>query len=130
MPHTCHAHGCNAEVPPKMFMCKPHWFRLRKPLQKAIWAEYRPGQERDKNPSDRYLAVQQLAVAEMAYKDHTAAVRKLAGQREASAEPDAMVTAIIRPYLLAAMAAAGRAIHAGAGDPLMGLLPNLPAVTP
>lgn len=55
-PHTCHWPGCEKQVPPAMWGCKPHWFRLPKPLRDAIWREYRPGQEKDKNPSERYIA--------------------------------------------------------------------------
>lgn len=127
MPHHCHAHGCTREVPPKMFMCKPHWFRLRAAMQRAIWREYRPGQERDKNPSQRYLAVQRLAVAEVAFIERLAAQQKLKdpGQRERAA---AETSKVMAPYLLAAMSARATAIKAGDGDPLEGLVPNLPAV--
>ncbi len=68
MRHHCHAHGCEVAVPPKMFMCRSHWYSLRKPLRDAIWREYRPGQENDKQASARYLAVQRRAVAEVAFK--------------------------------------------------------------
>lgn len=44
MSHTCHAIGCNTNVPPEMFMCKPHWFSLPQRLRNRIWATYRPGQ--------------------------------------------------------------------------------------
>lgn len=76
MTHECHAHGCNVEVPPKLFMCKPHWYSLRKKIRDAIWDEYRPGQETDKNPSERYMAVQQRAVAEVAYREFGMSVTK------------------------------------------------------
>lgn len=66
MSHTCHAHGCDVPILPRQFMCRKHWFMLRKPMQRAIWREYREGQEVDKNPSLRYLAVQQRAVSEVA----------------------------------------------------------------
>ena len=94
-----------------MFMCRAHWFKLRKPMQKAIWREYRPGQERDKNPSQRYLAVQRLAVAEVAFRPN-----------------DAKSLEVMKPYLVASMQARVQAIREGAGDPLQGLLPNLPEV--
>jgi hypothetical protein len=68
MPHTCHAYGCVVRVPPALFMCKPHWFSLRKPLRDAIWRMYRPGQEDDKKPSASYMAVQRRAVGELAFK--------------------------------------------------------------
>jgi hypothetical protein len=43
-----------------MWGCKPHWFKLPKVLRDAIWAAYRPGQEIDKKPSDRYIATAAL----------------------------------------------------------------------
>jgi hypothetical protein len=60
--HTCHARPCNVEIPPKMFMCKRHWFMLPKTMRDAIWANYRPGQEIDKEPSAKYLEVAMAAV--------------------------------------------------------------------
>lgn len=66
--HTCHAHGCDTRVPAKLFMCRGHWFSLPKPIQRAIWREYRRGQERDKTPSAAYMAVQQYAVSVVAFK--------------------------------------------------------------
>lgn len=61
MAHTCHAHGCAVAVPPKMFMCRKHWFTLPKGMRDAIWAEYVPGQEVTKTPSAAYLEVAQAA---------------------------------------------------------------------
>ena len=55
MAHKCHAYNCSVSVPPKMFMCKRHWFMVPAPLRRAIWATYREGQEVDKNPSDAYI---------------------------------------------------------------------------
>jgi len=60
--HTCHARNCTRAVPPKMFMCLKHWRMVPKPLQQAIWATYRPGQEQDKNPSEAYLHVARQAI--------------------------------------------------------------------
>ena len=60
--HTCHAHGCDTEVPPRLFMCRRHWYRLPKPYRDAIWAAYRPGQENDKRPSRAYLAAARAAI--------------------------------------------------------------------
>ena len=57
MSHTCHWPGCEREVPPAMWGCREHWFKLPKPLRDAIWKEYRHGQEITKTPSARYLAV-------------------------------------------------------------------------
>lgn len=53
--HTCHWPGCTTQVPPAMWGCKPHWFKLPQHLRNRIWAAYRPGQEKDMNPSQAYL---------------------------------------------------------------------------
>ena len=58
--HTCHWTNCQREVPPSMWGCKEHWFKLPKPLRDAIWQEYRPGQEVSKTPSARYLIVAKM----------------------------------------------------------------------
>ena len=55
--HTCHWPGCERQVPPAMWGCKPHWFALPQSLRDQIWKEYRPGQEQDGTPSVRYVAV-------------------------------------------------------------------------
>lgn len=70
--HTCHAYGCKTPVPPRRFMCRGHWRALPKDLQDAIWREYRPGQEVDKKPSARYMAVQRLAIYALAPNDQIA----------------------------------------------------------
>ncbi len=109
MSHTCHAHGCSLAVPPKMLFCRAHWAKLGKPYQAAIWREYRQGQENDKRPSVRYLAVQRLAVAMVAFKPRS--------------EPAA---AICAQYLAEAETWRQRAMADGAGDPFEGL----PLVSP
>jgi hypothetical protein len=106
MSHTCHAHGCEARVPPAMFACKKHWFALRRATRLAVWREYRPGQEDDKHPSLRYLAVQRFAVGESAFKPHDEAAVRTCAQ-----------------YMLEAQAFRQKAIDAGLGDPLEGLVP-------
>ena len=63
MAHLCHAKGCPAPVPPKMFMCKPHWFMLPKATRDRVWAVYRPGQEITKDPSNAYMDVTTRAIA-------------------------------------------------------------------
>jgi len=88
-----------------MLFCRPHWFKLRAITRNAIWREYRPGQEVDKNPSRRYMAVQRLAVAESAFRPHD--------------EEAARICAI---YLVEAERWAQRAIAAGEGDPLSDLM--------
>lgn len=104
MTHLCHAHGCKKRVPPRMFACKDHWYALRKELRDAIWREYRPGQENDKKPSARYMAVQQRAVAELAFKPN---------------DPEAAETCA--SFIVNSEAWRYRAIQAGEGDPLAGI---------
>jgi hypothetical protein len=60
MRHECHWTGCNRIVPPAMWGCREHWFKLPKLLRDQIWKEYVPGQEITKTPSLRYLAVAAL----------------------------------------------------------------------
>lgn len=57
MSHTCHWPGCTREVPPKMWGCRGHWFRLPGDLRAKVWNAYEPGQEVTKTPSARYIAV-------------------------------------------------------------------------
>ena len=57
--HGCHWPGCDKQVPPAMWGCKPHWFKLPKRLRDRIWLEYRIGQEMDWTPSPDYLAAAQ-----------------------------------------------------------------------
>lgn len=99
--HTCHAHGCGIVIPPRLFMCRQHWYSLSRRLQTAIWREYRSGQERDKKPSLRYLAVAQRAIGELAFLPD-----------------DEQAAAAAAPYLLRAEVFRNRAIGAGGGDPL------------
>lgn len=54
--HTCHWPGCGAQVPPAVWGCRKHWFRLPKHLRDEIWRTFRPGQERTMTPSADYLA--------------------------------------------------------------------------
>lgn len=63
MVHTCHWPGCTAPVPPKMWGCAPHWFRLPHFLRAAVWRHYVPGQEITKTPSVKYLVVAGLVQA-------------------------------------------------------------------
>lgn len=55
MSHHCHALACERPVPPRLHMCAPHWRTVPKPLQRRLWAAYKPGQERRKDPSPAYL---------------------------------------------------------------------------
>lgn len=73
MAHTCPARGCDARLPDKILFCRPHWYALPKPLRDAIWATYRPGQERDGRPSQAYLANVRQAIRVIAAKEGRAA---------------------------------------------------------
>lgn len=53
--HHCHWPGCQRQVPPAMWGCKEHWFKLPTTLRNLIWRTYRPGQEIDMQPSGAYL---------------------------------------------------------------------------
>jgi len=55
--HHCHWPGCGKDVPPAVWGCKEHWFRLPKRLRDRIWATYRIGQEVSMSPSREYLDV-------------------------------------------------------------------------
>lgn len=55
MSHKCHWPDCPKEVPPKIWGCGPHWFKLPRVLRLRIWKEYRPGQEITKTPSAGYI---------------------------------------------------------------------------
>lgn len=55
--HHCHWPGCPRQVPPAMWGCKPHWFKLPQYLRNKIWRAYQPGQEIEGTPSREYLAV-------------------------------------------------------------------------
>lgn len=105
--HTCHAHGCQARVPPAMFMCRMHWFSLRKPMRTAVWRFYRVGQEKDKRPSPSYMAIQRRAVGEVAFKPNDEAAAKIAAA-----------------YIVSSEMWRQRAIAAGEKDPLAGLTEN------
>ncbi len=69
MLHTCHAIGCNRQVPAQAIMCRPHWFMVPKPLREEISLTYRPGHEIDKEPSAEYLDAARRAKQAVAEKE-------------------------------------------------------------
>jgi len=69
MSHTCHAKGCNIEVPPRMFMHRNHWFMLPKAMRDRLWELYVEGQEIRKDPSPEYLAHATACIAYVARKE-------------------------------------------------------------
>lgn len=71
-PHTCHAEGCGVRVPPRMFMCRTHWYMVPKALRDLVWLHYQSGQERLDGtavPSDEYLEVTREAIEVVAGKE-------------------------------------------------------------
>lgn len=69
MAHTCHAIGCNARVPPQMFMCKRHWFMVPQCLRNRIWSTYRPGQCDDWQVSAEYCDAAKESLLAVAQKE-------------------------------------------------------------
>lgn len=55
MKHFCHWLGCGKEVPPRMWGCAFHWYKLPIQIRRKIWRAYHEGQEIEKNPSKEYL---------------------------------------------------------------------------
>lgn len=68
--HRCHWPGCEVEVPPRLWGCCTHWFKLPRRIRDNIWKSYRNGQEEDKNPSFAY--VQAVKAARKWIKDDEA----------------------------------------------------------
>jgi hypothetical protein len=55
--HECHWPGCDKQVPPALWGCREHWYKLPKPLRDRIWKTYQPGQEKTMTPSREYVQV-------------------------------------------------------------------------
>lgn len=67
--HVCHAKKCKVEVPPKMLMCRKHWYMVPKKIQQRVWKHYVPGQEISKTPTRKYLKAAQAAVDAVAERE-------------------------------------------------------------
>lgn len=65
----CAARECPAEMPPRVLMCRRHWFMVPTEIRHRVWNHYRPGQETDHAPSGLYLAAMNEAVDAVAYKE-------------------------------------------------------------
>lgn len=61
MKHLCHWPGCPLAVPPRMWGCAQHWFRLPAHIRAEILRTYVRGQEERKDPSPEYLAAARAA---------------------------------------------------------------------
>ncbi len=55
--HSCHWTGCEKQVPPAMWGCKMHWFKLPIRLRAKVWMHYKIGQEKTMKPSVKYVEV-------------------------------------------------------------------------
>lgn len=55
--HHCHWPDCKKQVPPAMWGCYKHWMMLPTKIRRTIFRVFRPGQEKDFNPSEEYLRV-------------------------------------------------------------------------
>lgn len=70
MRHTCHARRCETPVPPRLFMCRRHWFMVPEPLRAEIKAEYRPPQCKTKRPSRAWVTAAIAAVRAVDEREH------------------------------------------------------------
>lgn len=76
--HDCAVRPCPVRIPRRMLMCVGHWRQVPKPLQDAVWATYKPGQERDgEQPSHDYRIAMHAAV--QAVRSRTRAPAPTAG---------------------------------------------------
>lgn len=57
--HGCHWPGCDKQVPPAMWGCPAHWFKVPLTLRRRLWAAYLVKQEDTLTPSEGYLRVAQ-----------------------------------------------------------------------
>ena len=52
--HVCHWPGCGVQVPPAMWGCTSHWYKLPKGIRSEIWRTYEIGQEESGDVSEEY----------------------------------------------------------------------------
>ncbi len=69
MRHTCHAFACETACAPKLLFCARHWLMVPGDLREPVLAHYRPGQERDRRPSARYMGAALRAKAYVARRE-------------------------------------------------------------
>lgn len=70
MAHHCHATDCKTPVPPEMFMCRMHWYKVPYNQRQAVWRAYRVGQCDDMNPNQDYCLAAREAVITVARKEN------------------------------------------------------------
>lgn len=67
--HRCHATGCTRQVKPELLMCFPHWNRVPRAIQRAVWANYRHGQCDDMSPTEKWHDAADAAIGAVARKE-------------------------------------------------------------
>lgn len=67
--HVCHAKGCMVPVPPRMAMCRRHWYMVPKSLRAQVWSQYTPGQEIRKDPTPEYIDALMAAIDAVAERE-------------------------------------------------------------
>ena len=82
MAHTCHAEGCSVNCRPEYLMCYPHWKRVPKPLQAAVYRHYRAGQCDDMNPSREWMMAAEQAICYVAYLDGQITMKQVVAKLE------------------------------------------------
>ncbi len=83
----CRWPGCEKQVPVRLWGCEDHWKRVPSDLLRALWLEFRPGQETDLQPSEGWVR------AEQAIQDH---ITKLLAKEAAE---DAALASQIEQYV-------------------------------
>lgn len=79
--HTCHAKNCKVVTPPKMLMCRRHWYLVPKALRDRVWATYQTGQEVGRvRPSREYFAAVREAIDAVEQAEADAASKKTQGE--------------------------------------------------
>lgn len=78
--HHCHWPGCNIQVPPAMWGCRQHWFRLPPALRTEIWQNYKIGQEETGTPSNAYLRTARKVQEWIAAYEHLHTPRNAKGK--------------------------------------------------
>lgn len=59
--HHCHWPGCAKQVPPALWGCSAHWYKLPTAIRTAIWRTFNPGQEATMTPSLAYIEAAKAA---------------------------------------------------------------------
>lgn len=60
MTHECAADGCKKEISIALLMCRPHWKKVPRPIQRSIWRTVHiAGSDYYSHVTDAILAVAQ-----------------------------------------------------------------------